>query len=345
MIQSTIYKRFLSTQAETYRSQLDSFLRYHKTEKSLKPLIYRPKNASKLLTMDMKDPKTHELLKPLPAISTLSKSVLVSYVDCMEFGDRAVLLKWFHEWVSVTPRKKLLWKYLDSSLISKLMYSSFFKIGGYTQLINMLYNNRVKFITAKNSAVFDIEGYFNTWMMCNLHRNQLMKFEDMELLRKKLMNAWRKVAHIERRTGLHLLLMDAWEKQMGYNPKDILKNVPEFKLKLPSLEKVSEEPITEVSMEKFVKDNERNYVLSRTILDFNPVEKDNMVLNKFIKEYQTYSAEVNGTTKDIYDEYTKSMGKIWEPKEEEKETRNNDESNNEQQEGETGEEKVDNSNA
>ena len=70
-----------------------------------------------------------------------------------------------------------------------------------------------------------LDVYKRQLLMCNLQRNHILQFNDVEISKKKLANAWRRVSERENKTGLANLLLDTLGKQMGYDCREVVKGL------------------------------------------------------------------------------------------------------------------------
>lgn len=260
--------------------------------------------------MDLRDPITKKKLTPKEPRATLSRAVFLDYLQEVQQGKegKGELVSWLRAWCQIPARKTHVWGYLDSYMVAKMLAVSFFEIGGYTQLVNELYCQRKKFVSAKNPGVFNVEDFFNTLLMCNLQRNHILQFNDVEISKKKLANAWRRVSERENKTGLANLLLDTLGKQMGYDCREVVKglDMQTGELDLPLWEQDKG-----ISKEQYLQKNDLVYLLSRTILQFNEAEASNVdsPVVKFVDQYKQLSEELGKA--DLYDQYQDSMTQLW----------------------------------
>lgn len=70
-----MYRRLHTKAAEEASSSINEYLQFFKTPKDLRPLVYRPKNASELISRDLWDPVNKKRILPLnaPKIPSINK--------------------------------------------------------------------------------------------------------------------------------------------------------------------------------------------------------------------------------------------------------------------------------
>lgn len=297
------FKRFASSLGP--KAKLDEFFAYHTTNAALKPWIYRPKNANILLTMDLKDPNTNAPLQPRDPVLPLSHKVLNEYIASLE-PRSTDLVEWLKNWTNISIRKRAVWNYIGSSHIQNMLITTFSTLGSYTQLVNVLYGKRNKFLEARNYDAFDVEHVFNTMTMCNLHRNQLKSFKDPKVAERKLNNCWGIVSLKNNETGLANALVATMAKQQGFESLPILDGLEPAEVKLPSFD-VANSSVGKLAA--FIFDNKNTYLIARTIAEFQDAESVDPRIKDFISNYQTISQKLGKD--DFYDMYTTSMKKLW----------------------------------
>lgn len=302
-----VFKRFASSTGA--KTVLDDFFTYHTTNAALKPWIYRPKNANILLAMDLKDPVTNTPIKPRKPMPTVAQKVLNDYLVTIQPGSRE-LLDWLRNWTSVTTRKKALWNYISASHLQNILVASFYQLGYYTQIVGLLYAKRGDFIKAGNSTAFDVEHFFNTIMMCNLHRNASKGLNDQETAAKKLRNAWKQVSHQENQTGLANALVKIYCNQQNIETAPILKGFTEAEIKLEQAPEISTS--SDGHLAAFIFTNKNNYLIARTIQEFSGNLEVDPKIVQFVKEYQAISQKL--AKDDLYDVYKASVATALEPK-------------------------------
>ncbi|GCE99199.1 hypothetical protein ZYGM_003529 [Zygosaccharomyces mellis] len=290
------FKRFTSSAA--HKRELQEFFTYHTTKADLKPWIYRPKNANILLTMDLKDPETNAPLKPRSPVQPLSRKVLDQYINSIEPNSRE-LVDWLREWTEVSTRKHALWKYISAGHIQNMLMLSFFKIGSYTSLVNTLYARQKRFVEAKNHDAFDIEHFFNTIVVCNLHRNQELGYKTGDIALRKLETAWKHVTRGNNETGLANSLISALIKQQGITTEPNLRGLSTKAINLPSLPENDSPGNTAAS----ISEHKFTYIIARTILDFDP--DADQAIGMFVRTYQARLKELD--RKDFYEENVSTM--------------------------------------
>ncbi|CAI4479624.1 CQS_1a_G0019800.mRNA.1.CDS.1 [Saccharomyces cerevisiae] len=301
MFRSTVWRRFAST-GEIVKAKLDEFLIYHKTDAKLKPFIYRPKNAQILLTKDIRDPKTREPLQPRPPVKPLSKQTLNDFIYSVE-PNSTELLDWFKEWTGTSIRKRAIWTYISPIHVQKMLTASFFKIGKYAHMVGLLYGIEHKFLKAQNPSVFDIEHFFNTNIMCALHRNRLKDYKDAEIAQRKLQVAWKKVLNRKNNTGLANILVATLGRQIGFTPE--LTGLQPVDISLPDIPNSSSGAELKDLLSKY----EGIYLIARTLLDIDQHNAQYLELQEFIRQYQNALSE----SSDPYDTHLKALGLLETP--------------------------------
>lgn len=298
------FKRFASNLGP--KVKLEEFYTYHTTNAALKPWIYRPKNANILLTMDLKDPKTNAPLQPRDPVLPLSHKVLNEYIASLNPGSTD-LVGWFKKWTNVTTRRRAIWNYICSSHIQNMLIATFFTLGSYPQIVSALYCKRDKFLEARNYDAYDVEHFFNTIMMCSLHRNELKSLNDAIKAEKKLNNCWSIVSSKNNETGLANALVATLAKQQGFEKLPILKGLEPSEVVLPKCDPADS---SVGKLAAFIFNNKNTYLIARTIAEFQDSESVDPNIEDFIANYQTISQKLEKD--DLYDMYKKSMKKVWE---------------------------------
>lgn len=301
-----IFRRFASSNGA--RAVLDEFFTYHTTNAALKPWIYRPKNANILLTMDLKDPSTGAPLQPRRPMPQVAQRALNDYIGTLQPGSTE-LLDWLKEWTSVTTRKKAIWNYLTASQIQTILVSSFFRLGSYSKIVGLLYSKRKGFLDAKNVNAYDVEHFFNTIIMCSLHRNSVKGLNDEAIAAKKLETAWKQVTSVENITGLANALINTYIKQQNLGVKPQLKGLSETEINLPTIDNI--ESLDKVKLNSHLHVHKSKYLIARTIEEFN--DEVNPKITQFIEEYKAVCQRANES--DPYDAYKQSMTHLLEAKE------------------------------
>ncbi|CCF60500.1 hypothetical protein KAFR_0K01460 [Kazachstania africana CBS 2517] len=313
----TIFKRFNTTTTPPppppppppLRKPIDEYFTYFNTKATLRPLIYRPKNANTLLTMDLKDPMTKEPIKPRSPIKPIQKTVLTEYIKTIPYGSNE-FYDWFKKWTSVTPRKREIWHFFNSAHFQTMIFQSFFKIGDFSRLTGYLYSKRAKFMKSKHYKLYDMEHFFNSIIACNLHRSKFFEFDNPKTSLKKLKNVWANVTFRNNTNGLSNLLVECLGRRLGFDPSGQLKGFENVKVKLPTISELSEQ--NDESIKKFHEDNENTYIITRTIAQFSDASDINPEVQKFNEEYQTLNKKF--LKQDIYDEYMHTMEDTWSKK-------------------------------
>ncbi|EDO17101.1 hypothetical protein Kpol_1025p21 [Vanderwaltozyma polyspora DSM 70294] len=304
------FKRFSSSLSP--KQQLDEFLLYNKTPVKNRPWIYRRKNANVLLALDLKDPDTGKAVKPRKPFQIIGRDVLNQYMNTIK-PHSGELLNWFRDWTSLTTRRAPVWMYINNKLLQNMLIASFFELGSYTHLVSALYSKKSSFIEAGNSKSFDLEHFFNTIIMCNIHRNYVRGYKDSELTKRKVIAAWKTCSYKKDATGISKILVNTLCRQQGIQDTDFIRIRFNDSINLPLLENIgaaSQEDLT-----KFHSDNIGNYLRTRTIMDFND-NVDSKIVD-FVNGFKSVQQKLN--KEDIYDKYKVSMTEIWkqEPKEKE----------------------------
>lgn len=295
------YRYYASTtvNAPSPKEQLDHFHSYYSTKKSLRPFIYRSKNALSLLSKDLKDPKTGETLKPKRPVVPINSEVLNQYIKSIPEGSND-LVKWFQEWTSLNYRKRPVWNYILPSHVQNMLISSYSHIGHYGYLLSALYATRRNFTLAGNSKIFDVDHFFNSIILCNIHRNEVFDYgKNTNITIKKLKNAWSNTIIREedvKSKGITKLLLQSLSKQANI---DALEIVPHFKnaeiVKLPKLSDESKLGYLTFKKNKYL------YIQCRTIKQFDNAASE---IDEFINNFQKLEQKLQ--LQDVYDEFVAS---------------------------------------
>ena len=299
------FRRFNSGLAA--RQQIDNYFTYFQTKNDLRPLIYRQKNANTLLAMDLKDPITKQQIKPRPPIASIPKQLLTTYIKSIPQGSNE-FFEWLKPWMKLTTRKKEIYQYFTSTHLQNMLIQSFFVVGDYTRMVGYLYIQKQRFLNACNGSIYDIDHFYNTLLMCSLHRGSIMQFNDSEIAKQKIKQMWLNTVDKQQKLGLTPLLVNCYAKQQGFDTTDLMPELNDVPITLPTL-------TNEITPKLFTQQNEPLYLMCRTIEQFsNDIPKE---ITNFINEYKTATSEL-GDTADIYDKYVSSMKQIWTQKKEDR---------------------------
>ncbi|SCV04429.1 LANO_0G10154g1_1 [Lachancea nothofagi CBS 11611] len=286
-------RRYL-TSFQKSDAKLQEFYKYHATNASLRPWIYRPRNANTLLAMDLKDPDSDAPLKPRSPVKPLSRQVLNTYIWSAQ--EASQLLDLLHKWTSLTTRKLGIWSYFTADHVQNILFASTFKLGKLSSFLKHLYLWRPRFEEAQNAGIFDVEHFFNSVITCQLHRNNARNLCNAETARSKLVMAWNQVAAKENKTGLTLHLVGALSKQQGFDIND---------LSFPGLAKVDVNlPVADVESLKsgrlaaFLSQNRFHYVMAQTIMEFGDAPEP---VRMFVANYKAAANKLGRP--DVYQEY------------------------------------------
>lgn len=307
-----VFKRLnSSTGAISAREQIDRYFEFFNTKTALRPFIYRKKNANTLLAMDLKDPVTKEDIKPREPVASVSRTLLIDYIRSIPEGSNE-LHEWFKKWMNVTTRKTQIFNYFSPIHIQYMLIQSFFVSGDYARMVGFLYANKTRFIKAKNLTLFDVEHFFNTLLMCSLHRRAMLGFKDPEIAKRKVTTMWKNTYRREQTTGLAPLLLECYATQQNFDSTGMLTKLNPVDVNLPTTKSLNTENI-----DKFLYKNANLYLICRTLIEYTE-NNVNSTVQTFVEEYKTLNKE----KKDPYDEYMVSMKKIWSNKKQELEERN-----------------------
>ena len=302
------FRRFNSGLAA--RQQIDNYFTYFQTKNDLRPLIYRQKNANTLLAMDLKDPITKQQIKPRQPIASIPKQLLTTYIKSIPKGSNE-FFEWLKPWMKLTTRKKEIYQYFSSEHLQNMLIQSCFIIGDYTRMVGYLYIQKQRFLSTNNGSIYDIDHFYNTLLMCSLHRGSIMEFNDSEIAKRKVKQMWLNTVEKQQKLGLTSLLVDCYAKQQGFDTTDLMPELNNVPITLPTL-------TNEITPDLFVQKNEPLYLICRTIAHFSndvPLEVTN-----FINEYKSTASKIGNST-DIYDKYVSSMKEIWTQKKEDRATK------------------------
>ncbi|CCK68565.1 mitochondrial 37S ribosomal protein mS44 MRP13 KNAG_0B01180 [Huiozyma naganishii CBS 8797] len=294
-----------STGRTTPKQQLADYFEYYMTPIAQRPFIYRPRNANILLTMDIKDPKTNLPVKPRAPIKPIAKSVLNEYIKSAT--EKGELFEWFKNWTKVSVRKRHLWNYLDAKHIQNALVHSFFETGDYCRIVGFFYTKRGSLVNSGNVGAYNVEEFFNTLVMCNLHRQRVKGFNEPERAAKKLKVAWGVVTQRENKSGLADLLVQCMAKEQNFKPS-LRAFVRKEVLELPTSASLSDSE----ELKQFVAANENTYLICRTLLDYgsDTITGGNLdTLKRFVTEYQQASQKFN--LSDKYDAYVKALEQLY----------------------------------
>lgn len=254
-------RRYLST-FQKADAKLEEYFKYYATQASLRPWIYRPKNANTLLAMDLKEQGTDTPLKPRSPVKPLSKNVLNTYIWSAQ--EASQVLNLLHKWTSLTTRKRGIWGYFDAHHLQNILFASTFKFGKLSSFLKHLYMWKPKFAEAGNAKIYNVEHFFNSLVTCQLHRNAARELGDPELAYNKLLNAWNHVSSKEIETGLTSHLVAALAKQQGFSQTQ-LPGLSEVEIALPH---ANLESTSNGKLSAFLSDNRFLYVMAQTVIQY-----------------------------------------------------------------------------
>lgn len=304
-------RRLYSDVAKSNKQLLDEFYQYYTTKKDLRPLIYRPRNATVLRSMDLKDPETNKPVQPRDPVRPLGKGVLNGYIESIQ-GGSTELLDWVHQWCGVSLRKKTLFRYLSGSHLQTMLFSSLFRIGHYSHTLGVLHSYQPRIVAAGNNRAYNVEEYFNTVVACSLLRNSAQELVNPDIALKKLKVNWNKTTTRDIKTGLTWPLVQAYARQQGIDPT---------KITLAGLEKtdvVIQLPEPAEDVEAYISRNKNLYYIARVLASYS--EACPQEVNSFIDQYKKSLSTV--AKQDDYESSIESMKALLvkeEPKEEPKE--------------------------
>ena len=308
------------------REKIDEYFTYFKTQAALRPLVYRAKNASTLMAMDLIDPETNEPITPRKPIVSIPNKLLIDYIKSVNTEGSNEFYEWFKRWTDVTPRKKPIWNYFTPVHLQYMMVQSFFKIGDYARLIGFLYTRWNRFAKAGNAKIFDVEHFFNTYLMCAIQRGRIFEFNDPEKAKRKLLQAWSRTYSREQRTGLCAMLINCFAQQQGFSLSESGSKAEQELAKLVTTTTTGEnedgsvvlpkfDPEITVDPKRFLERNENLYLICRTLLDNTTATTTGPYaeIQRFVNEYDKLSASGDSATTSvgIYEDYMESMRKIW----------------------------------
>ncbi|CDO95707.1 unnamed protein product [Kluyveromyces dobzhanskii CBS 2104] len=302
---SRVFTRSASTGLEA-RAVLDNFLQFVKTPQTLRPYIYRKKNANRLLAMDLKDPETKLPIQPRPAVLRPSASILDGVI--LNASSAKELENMVREWKDITPRRKEFWSYLNSQHLQNFLLVSTFKFGSLGMILNVLYQIQPQLVKAGQLEAYNGDVWYNSVLMCQLHRNEFQNVQDSEMVTRGLRKLSSTVTLREDTTGLTKELVRALGRQQNVHTKlpNFAKNV---EINLPSIDVATTSPS---KLSAFLTKNASPYLFSRTALHFGSTEAK---LQQFVDNYKAALAQ--NSASDIYDNYVsqyKAFLKQEEPK-------------------------------
>ncbi|SCU89844.1 LAME_0E05820g1_1 [Lachancea meyersii CBS 8951] len=292
-------KRYLSSfqKADT---KLEEFYKYHATQASLRPWIYRPRNGNTLLAMDLKDPGSDAPLKPRAPVKPLSRQTLNTYIWSAQ--EPSQVLGLLHKWTSLTTRKLGIWQYFTASHLQNVLFASTFKLGKLSSFVKHLYLWRPRFVEAQNDAVFDVEHFFNSLVTCQLHRNSARNLSDPETAQNKLLTAWNQVSNKENKSGLTTHLVAALAKQQGFSSELALPGLSPTDVILPAAD---ETYMSNGRLAAFLSEHRFEYIMAQTIVEFG--EAPQSILG-FVENYKAILKKLDRP--DIYQEYAANAKKL-----------------------------------
>ena len=290
---SRVFTRSVSSGVES-RQIFDDFLRFVKTPKNLRPFIYRKKNANKLLAMDLIDPETKRPIQPREPVHVPGASV---YNDIIFNTSSAQELESFmREWRNITPRRKEFWGYFNSTHLQNALLASTFRFDSLRSTLNLLYQLQPFFVKSKQMDAFDVDVWFNSVLMCQLHRNEFKNVKDSSMVASGLKKLSSTVTKKEDTTGLAKELIGALAHQQGAT----VEKLPGFcKTSEVILQSIDVQQASASQLNVYLAKNRSNYLLSKTILRYgssSPVE-----VSKFVENYQLALKQADKT--DPYDRY------------------------------------------
>lgn len=291
MLSKTIIRSF--SQVEDSTIKFKNFVQYFKTPASLRSWIYRPKNANKLLSLDLKDSETGKPLKPqnpmeIPRATDLNNIIF-------NLKSKEELEKFFQTWIDITPRKALLWKYFTPTHLQNLLVVSAFRLNCYGFTLNQLYQLHPRFKKAENVKIYNLDEWFNTVVMCQLQRYNAKNIHNPVFAKKKIESLWALTSLKMNENGLTHELIDCLNKQQATDIKLEFDSRP-FQFRTISLD------MSNGKLAKFVTNNMYIYLQARTALEFG---SENLNINKFVTLYQKILEKLGKS--DIYDNYMTSL--------------------------------------
>ncbi|QEU59156.1 Mrp13 [Kluyveromyces lactis] len=305
---SRVFTRSVSTGVES-RAVFDNFLQFVKTPQTLRPYIYRKKNANRLLAMDLKDPETKLPIQPRPSVLRPSASVLNSVI--LNTSSAEELENMVRDWKNITPRRKEFWSYLTPQHLQNMLLTSTFKFGALGAVLNVLYQIQPLLVKAKQLEAYNVDVWYNTVLMCQLHRNAFHNVEDSGMVERGLRKLSSTVTKREDTTGLTKEIVQALGRQQNVEVKlpNFARNI---EINLPSIDVST---ASQNQLRTFLTKNTTQYLLSRTALDFGSTEAK---LQQFVENYQAVLAQ--NSVADIYDKYVSQYKQLLTQKSAESET-------------------------
>ncbi|SCU82129.1 LADA_0C03180g1_1 [Lachancea dasiensis] len=285
-------RRFISS-FQRADGKLAEFYKYHATRVSLRPWIYRPRNANTLLAMDLKEPGSDTPLKSREPVKPLSRRALNTYIWSAQ--EASQLLDLLHKWTSLTTRKKDIWKYFTADHIQNILFASTFKLGKLSSFLKHLYLWKPLFAEAQNASIYDIEHFFNSVVTCQLHRNHIRNLTNVETAQNKLLTAWQQVSEKQNHSGLASHLVNAFAKQQGFTMKHDLPGLSSKEIELPAIDTAN---ASNGKLSAFLSKHRFQYVMTRTIAEFGEALEP---VGKFNENYQKAATKLGRA--DVYEEY------------------------------------------
>ncbi|AGO10222.1 AaceriAEL323Wp [[Ashbya] aceris (nom. inval.)] len=279
--------RSLATQVQSAPKDGRDFVRYLeylKTSKDMRPLLYRPTNAAKLLTMDLGGGVIPTPRDPIQLPSVLSYAHLLGQMESAE-----QLQKHFVELRQV--HKKALWEHLSAQHLEHMLLRATFGLRCFGPTLTAVYQMKPLFARAKNVDAYDVDHLFNMILTCRLHTNSLLQNVDPAIAVKKVAMSWDNTSARQTSTGLSAELLAALSKQVGAEiPVPAELKVP---VTLPSID------LSSCSMGKaaaFVSAHRILYLQARTATTFGST---NEAVMTFVSSYKA-ALERTGRP-DFYD--------------------------------------------
>ncbi|AET38324.1 mitochondrial 37S ribosomal protein mS44 MRP13 Ecym_2611 [Eremothecium cymbalariae DBVPG len=289
------------TQATIKGSSFYEFVEFIKTPKEMRPYIYRPKNADKLLAMDLKD-SDNKPLQSRPPIKKPSRAAFNNLLFQMQSpGELTGLLQ---EWVDITPRKKVLWAYFHSEHLQNMLIVSTFKLGMYGKLLQKIYELQPNFKQANNGHIYNANNWLTTNLMCRLQINGAKNFKNKFLVKKKVVTLLESTANKHETNGLAKELLMCINKQ-----QDTDISIPTELDKPVNLPSIDVEKSTFGVLAKYITAHRNLYLEARTALEFG---SDNDSVKLFVNNYQTILNKLKRPG-DIYDESVASLKQLIKP--------------------------------
>ncbi|KAL6942018.1 hypothetical protein ACO0QE_003182 [Hanseniaspora vineae] len=257
-----------SEQVKPFQQELDTFIEYLTTPRSLKVLLYRPKNKQRIVELDLKDPVTGKLLEQRPPFTPISTKVLSKFLlNAQNKTD----IEWvMYQLKRLKPKHRMFWyNYLNSEHFALLSYLSLFKTNQHSEVAYFFSKNlgpESSFVHEKLGSVYDIENYFNCAVSIKLLKKHLFH---KSIPSKNAMNI--KVQHYydnvlnkaeTDKTGLARVLVD--QLTQGSHP---ILNELKSNINLPALPQSTQE-IDSLVLSKFlnfVNEHQLTYISTRIL--------------------------------------------------------------------------------